>query len=72
MGHFKLDPLELTPPYASLDEANKEVRRLQEALYSERSMYWHKIEKLMFDIRALKGVIRVLTSKKNDDSSKEQ
>lgn len=53
-----MDPNEMTPDYVSLEEANKEIRRLQQALFNDRTMYWKKIEKLMLDIKSLKGQLK--------------
>ncbi len=55
---MKMDPNEMTPDYVSLEEANKEIRRLQPALFDDRTMYWEKIEKLMLDIKNLKGRLK--------------
>ncbi len=55
---MKMDPNEMTPDYVSLEEANKEIRRLQQALFNDRTMYWKKIEKLMLDIKSLKGQLK--------------
>jgi len=55
---MKMDPNEMTPDHVSLEEANKEIRRLQQALFDDRTMYWEKIEKLMLDIKNLKGRLK--------------
>ncbi len=55
---MKMDPNEMTPDHVSLEEANKEIRRLQQALFDDRTMYWKKIEKLMLDIKSLKGQLK--------------
>jgi hypothetical protein len=56
----QFDPEFAPPPYSDLDEANKEIRRLQRAMFQANLKVANAIEKGELTKRSLVGTIKAL------------